>query len=370
MMEKKPAQSTPAAAMIRENIMQLPAYVAGKTSQDPAVIKVASNEMPFPTIPSVQQAISQHIAGLNRYPDAAMKDLTAQIAQELNVPEESICIGNGSVALIEKILADVAGPGSEVIIPWRSFEAYPIAVQMAGAEAVRVPLRADGNCDLCAALTAVTSRTRAIMVCTPNNPTSAALTHTELHDFIRRAPKNVPILLDEAYVDFVTMEDPVRGIELVREFPNVLSLRTFSKAYGLAGLRCGYVVAEPSIARALNASNTPFGVNTLAQVAAYAALLERPEVDRRVGTIQEERENVVTELRGLGWNGPEPQANFVWFELGANSQSFDELCAAHGIIVRTFKGEGTRVTIAEPEASKRLVAAYKEWADRSGDCDE
>lgn len=369
-MMENPAQSTVAATMIHEYIMQLPAYVAGKASQDPAVIKVASNEMPFPTLPSVQEEISSRISGLNRYPDAAMVSLTAHIAREIDVPEESLCIGNGSVALIEKILADVSGPGSEVIIPWRSFEAYPIAVQMAGAETIRVPLRADGNCDLAAMLAAVTPTTRAIIVCTPNNPTSAALTHNELHDFIQQAPKNVPILLDEAYIDFVQMEDPVLGIELVREFPNVLCLRTFSKAYGLAGLRCGYVVAEPSIAHALNSSNTPFGVNTLAQVAAQAALRERPEVNRRVGIIQSEREKLVTALRSLGWKGPEPQANFVWFELGKHSQSFDKMCSKHGIIVRTFKGEGTRVTIAEAEASQRLIAAYEEWIHQGGGDDE
>lgn len=369
MMEKS-AQSTIAAKIIHEYIMQLPPYVAGKASQDSTIIKVASNEMPFPTLPSVQAEISSHISSLNRYPDAAMASLTARIAQEIGMPEESLCIGNGSVALIEKILADVSGPGSEVIIPWRSFEAYPIAVQMAGAETVCVPLRADGNCDLTAMLAAVTPTTRAIIVCTPNNPTSAALTHNELHDFIQQAPKNVPILLDEAYIDFVRMEDPVRAMELMQEFPNVLCLRTFSKAYGLAGLRCGYVVAEPSIARALNSSNTPFSVNTLAQVAAQAALGERAEVNRRVGIIQNEREKLVTALRSLGWNGPEPQANFVWFELGKHSQAFEKLCSKHGIIVRTFKNEGTRVTIAEPEASQRLIAAYEEWIHQGGGDDE
>ena len=356
-----------AAQFFGERIMSLPAYVAGKASPDPSVIKVASNEMPFEPLPGVREALIAQLEQLSRYPDLAASELREAIAQYHGVTPECVAVGNGSVALIERILADVAergpaGEPAEVVMPWRSFEAYPIAIQLAGARAVPVPLRADGACDLEAMLAAVTPRTRALLVCTPNNPSSAALTHTELRDFLRQLPARVPVLLDEAYVDFVQMDDPVRGLELLAEFPNVISLRTFSKAYGLAALRCGYAIAEPSVVRAINSSNTPFGVNMLAQAAAVAALGQRAEVDRRVAQIVVQRDELVRELRDLGWAGPEPQGNFVWFELGERASEFAQVCACHGIVVRTFASEGVRVTVAEPEAQQRLVAAYKEFA--------
>lgn len=355
-------QQSCAQSFIRQNIATLPAYVAGKNSADPHVLKVASNEMPFPTLPGVHKALCEHLANLGRYPNASVTELTSALAQYHQIPEEMLTIGNGSVALIEKIVADVAASGDEVIMPWRSFEAYPIAVQLADARAVQVPLAPDASCDFEAMLDAVTEKTRAILVCTPNNPTGGAAAHTQLSDFIERVPSSIPVIIDEAYVDFVRMSDPVRGIELAQKYPNAIVLRTFSKAYGLAGLRIGYAISESKVTAALRASNTPFGVNTLAQVAAKAALAERSEVDRRVNMIVQERENVQARLRELGWSGPESQANFVWFDYGAMSEIFDDICLKHGIIVRTFKGEGVRVTIAEPEANQRLIEAYEEWA--------
>ncbi|MDD7465685.1 MAG: histidinol-phosphate transaminase [Actinomycetaceae bacterium] len=342
-------------------IMSLPAYVAGKASPNPDVIKVASNEIPFPTLPAVTQALEEHLRDLNRYPDMGNVDLTDAIAAYHGVSARQVCVGNGSVALIEKIIAGVAGEGADVVMPWRSFEAYPIAIQMSGARPVAVPLRADGNCDLDGMLAAVTDKTRAVMVCTPNNPSGSALTHRELRDFVAQVPSNILVIVDEAYVDFVRMDDPVRALELIDEYPNVISLRTFSKAYGLAGLRCGYAIAEPSVIAALTAANTPFGVNTLAQVAALAALRERSTVDERVRAVVDEREALQLALRELGWQGPASQANFIWFDLGKRSENFADMCLRHGLVVRAFAGDGVRVTVAEPHAQQRLIAAYEEW---------
>lgn len=351
----------PHESFFRPEILNLPAYVAGKRAHDPGVIKLASNESPFPTLPAVQAAIEAHLGGLSRYPDMANALLTSKIAQLHDVDESCVIISNGSVALIEKILSAVCTSNSQVVVPWRSFEAYPIAISMAGAQAVKVPLRNDGNADLAAMLGAINARTRAIIVCTPNNPTSSALNHTELRDFLIQVPPHIPVLLDEAYVDYVEMDDPVRGIELVKELGNVISLRTFSKAYGLAGLRCGYAVAGAEVSPHLLACLTPFGVNTLAQVAAVAALDSVAEVWRRIEITKQERANVVNALCALGWRSAKPQGNFVWFDLrdGADeTQRFTLLCEDEGITVRTFAGEGTRVTIAEPEGSLRLIRAY------------
>lgn len=341
----------------RPEISSLPAYVPGKKGSDPSVIKVASNEMPFPTLAGVQAAVASHLAGVNRYPDMTVTALREAIAAFHKVGIDEVAVGNGSTDLIEIFLSSVCTPECEVIYPWRSFEAYPIAVQIAGATSVKVPLGADGNADLRAMLKAITDRTRAILVCTPNNPTSAALTHAEVAAFVAEVPQHIPVLLDEAYIDFVEMDDPVRGIELARQFPNVISLRTMSKAYGLAGMRVGYAIGPADVIRTLRSVITPFGVSSLSQVAARAALQEAGEVRRRVGLIKAERAKLVTALRSLGWTGPDPQANFLWIPTGEKTADFVAACEAEGITVRGFAGEGTRITIAEPEASLRLVRA-------------
>lgn len=345
----------------RNDLASLPAYVPGAPAQDDSVIKVASNEIPFPTLTGVEAVLSAGIGELNRYPDMASTKLREAIAAYHKVSIDSVTVSNGSTALIEKFLDAVCEPGTDVVLPWRSFEAYPIAIQVAGARPVKVPLRDDGAPDLRAMVSAITPETRAIVVCSPNNPSSGASTHAEMLAFLRDVPANIPVLLDEAYRDFAVMDDPIRGVELVAQFPNLISLRTFSKAYGLAALRIGYAISSPSIARGLAAVATPFGVNTLAQKAAVAALQQRPEVDRRVDIITANRSKLVSALRALGWDGPEPQANFVWFETGDRTAEFNALCLAEGIIVRAFDGEGVRVSVAEPEASLRLVRAYEKF---------
>ncbi|MFY9262720.1 MAG: histidinol-phosphate transaminase [Actinomycetaceae bacterium] len=345
-------------SFFRPEIDTLPAYVPGKKATDPSVIKAASNEMPFPTLPGVQAALATQLAQINRYPDMSGADMIAQIAAYHEISVDEVAISNGSTDLVELFLSAVCTPDSEVVYPWRSFEAYPIAVQVAGARSVQVPLRADGNNDLRNMLKAITPATRAIMICTPNNPTGSALTHTELRAFLHEVPQRIPVLLDEAYVDFVDMDDAVDGIALAREFANVISLRTFSKAYGLAGIRAGYAVGNPTIIKGLRAIATPFGVNMLAQTAARSALQERPEVDRRVGIIKDERTKLTTALRALGWTGPDSQSNFIWVPTGDVTNELAALCEAEGLTVRAFSGEGTRMTVAEPEANLRFVRAF------------
>lgn len=347
-------------SLFRPDLSTLPAYVAGKPAPANS-IKVASNELPFPTLPGVQAAIASSIGGLNRYPDMSTRRLTEAIAAYHHVETSMVSVGNGSVALIQEILHAVCTPGAEVVFPWRSFEAYPIAVQLAGGIARPVPLRSDGSCDTRAMIDAITPRTRAILLCTPNNPTGSALQHDDVVSFLNQVPENIAVLLDEAYVDFVTAPGAVDGITLANEYPNLFSLRTFSKAWGLAGLRVGYAVANAQTSAQLRTALTPFEVNTLAQVAGCAALEERAEVERRVKVVVEERDKLLAALRAQGWKVPASQANFVWFPLGPRSEAFTEVCARHGIVVRCFAGEGVRVTVAEPEASLRLLRALEEF---------
>ncbi|MDO4888984.1 MAG: histidinol-phosphate transaminase [Actinomycetaceae bacterium] len=338
----------------RPEILAIPAYVPGKPGDREDVIKLASNEMAYPTLPAVQAVIDAGTGRLNRYPDMFATGLVADIARYHEWPDGGVVVGNGSVALIEKALQALVVPGGEVVLAWRSFEAYPIAIAAAGGRAVRVPLR-DGAHDLVGMLRAITPHTRAVLVCSPNNPTGVALTHTELAAFLDQVPESVPVLLDEAYIDFVTMGDAVRSVELLADHPNLVVLRTFSKAYSLAGLRCGYALASTEMAAGLRAVSTPFGVNSLAQEAARAALRSRDEVRRRCGSVVAERDKLVAALAAHGVRVPPTQANFVWLEsFGAG---FESACAEAGVTVRRFGEEGVRATVAEPEGSLRLLRA-------------
>lgn len=348
-------------SFFRADVQQLPAYIAGKTSANPDVIKVASNEMPGPSLPKVAAALAENLENLGRYPDFVAGDLRKAIAEFHGVPEGQVLPANGSVTLIEKILCAVCEPGSGVILPWRSFEAYPIAVQMAGAVSVKIALDAQGAPDLRAMLAAVTPNTKVILVCSPNNPTSAAITQTAFLDFLRHIPQEVLVVADEAYFEFVRMEDRLDAIKLVSEFSNLIVLRTFSKAYSLAGIRLGYAVAQREIISGLQKISTPFGVSALAQIAGIAALADIDEVEKRVGEICRERESLVAALKLQGWCGPVPQGNFIWFPLGAQSQMFAKICEEHGITVRAFGADGVRVTVATSEASLRLVRAYAQF---------
>ena len=220
------------------------------------------------------------------------------------------------MALIYQLVQAFCDPDDEVVFAWRSFEAYPIAVTAAAARMVRVPVPADGRHDLDAMAEAVTDRTRVVLVCTPNNPTGPAVTQAELDAFLAKIPPQVLVVVDEAYVEFVRMADPVDGVATYRRHDNVLLTRTFSKAYGLAGFRVGYAVGPAPLAGALRAVSLPFGVSGVAQAAAVASLEREPELLERVDALVAERDRVVAGLADAGWPVPEPQGNFVWFELG------------------------------------------------------
>ncbi|MDO5723902.1 MAG: histidinol-phosphate transaminase [Flaviflexus sp.] len=350
-------------SLFRPELHTLPAYVPGASSRDDDIIKLSSNELPFPALPAVTAAIAEGVGSLNRYPDMTASALAEQVAELHGVAPTQVVVGNGSVALIEKILDACCGPDSTVVMPWRSFEAYPIAITVAGATPIPVPLTPAGGLDLEAIIAAIEPSTRAVLVCTPNNPTGTALTHAEVEAFMERMPRDVLVLLDEAYVHFLTMADPVRGLDLLARYPQLVTLRTFSKAYGLAGLRIGYAVAEEQLAATLRSVMTPFGVNDLAQRAAAAALTERDKVMDRVGEVVRERERVLAALAETGWQVPETQANFVWFET-EDTEGFLEAAARHKIRVRAFAGEGVRVSIAEPEGNDRLLALAAELRPR------
>lgn len=346
----------------RPVVDSLPKYAAGKP---PAAIegltsyKLSSNENPLPPIPAVLEAIADQ-NDINRYPDPLATKLRTALADFLGVPADDVVTGAGSLGALNQILAAFAGQNAdgkadEVIYAWRSFEAYPICVGLAGAESVRIPLLSDGRHDLDAMAAAVTVRTKVILLCTPNNPTGPILTAEETERFIQSVPAGVVVVIDEAYQEFVRDADAVDGIKLYRKYPNVVVLRTFSKAHGLAGLRVGYSVAGPDITQHLRVAATPFAVSQIAERAAVASLAHFDDVVERVQGLVDERERVVAGLRKLGWFVPDAQRNFVWLNLGEHSAGFAELAGEHALSVRAFANEGVRVSIGEVEANTRFL---------------
>jgi histidinol-phosphate aminotransferase len=324
--------------------------------------KLSSNENPYPPLPGVIEAVQAGVGAMNRYPDMGSSALYAALAETFDVPADHLSVATGSVGLIYQLMQAFCDAGDEVVFAWRSFEAYPIAVTAAAATGVKVPVLPDGRHDLDAMAAAVTDRTKVVLVCTPNNPTGPAVTQTELDAFLARVPSHVLVVVDEAYLEFVRMDDAIDGIATYRRHDNVVLTRTFSKAYGLAGFRVGYAVAPAPIAAALRAVSLPFGVSTIAQAAAIASLERRDELLERVHALVAERDRVVAGLRGVGWEVPEAQGNFVWFGLGERTGDFAAAADEAGIVVRPFAGEGARVSIGEPEANDRLVSVAAAFA--------
>ena len=348
----------------RATVAAIPAYVAGKPPTPrpgQQVYKLSSNENPYPPLPGVLEAAEAAAAQMNRYPDMGNNALYDALTDRLGVPREQLAAGTGSVAVLYHLLQAFCEPGDEVVYAWRSFEAYPIAVSATGAVSVQVPVSADGRHDLDAMAGAVTELTKVVIVCTPNNPTGPSVTDTELRDFVAKVPEEVLVVVDEAYREFVRADDPIDGLALQAAHANVAVMRTFAKAYGLAGFRVGYLVGHADVAAAVRACALPFGVSTLAQAAAVASLAAEAELFERVQSIVVERDRVVAGLSEQGWVFPDPQGNFVWLPLGDRTQEFVAAAEEAGITVRPFTGEGVRVSIGEPAANDVFLGVTGAW---------
>ncbi len=347
-------------ARLRPVLDGLPVYVPGKTV--PGAIKLASNETVFGPLPSVRTAIEQATDSINRYPDNGCVELKAALAKHVDVAPEQVAVGCGSVSLCQQLVQIVASVGGEVIFGWRSFELYPPQVAVAGATAVPVPLT-NHTYDLEAMLAAVTDRTRLIFVCNPNNPTSTVVPPDGLADFVKAVPPHILIAIDEAYVEYVRDGMAPDSLELVRAHDNVVVMRTFSKAYGLAGLRVGYAIGHPDVIVALDKVYVPFTVSSIAQAAAIASLAAADELLARTDAVVAERTRVTAALRDAGFSLPPPQANFVWLPLGARTRDFVENAAAARIVVRPMSPDGVRVTIGAPDENDALLRFARSWGE-------
>ena len=340
----------------RPAVSALPAYVPGRKAESTATAALASNESHFDPLPSVLGVVSSTAESLNRYPDAVAAALRNHLAVHLSVGPDQIAVGPGSVGVLQQIIAAFCDAGDEVVFAWRSFEAYPILVSLAGAVPMPVALTADERHDLDGMAAAITERTRIVLLCTPNNPTGTTIRHDELEALLMRVPAHVLVVIDEAYFEFDDDPGSVDSLRLMAENNNVVVLRTFSKAYGLAGLRVGYAVASAEVADATRRTALPFGVSTLAQRAAVVSLDAAAELDRRVTHVVKERERIRRELEAEGVPVPRSGGNFIWIRCDADEQQrLVEEFAAADILVRAYAGDGIRITVADAPSNDRVI---------------
>jgi histidinol-phosphate aminotransferase len=273
------------------------------------------------------------------------------------VAPDEVHIGAGSVSILSQLMLAAAGPGDEIVYAWRSFEAYPGLVLVAGATPVEVPLGPGARHDLDAMAAAVTDRTRAVIVCSPNNPTGPVVTQAEFEAFLAKIPSDLLVILDEAYAEFVTEPDAVDGLRRlgIANHPNVVVLRTFSKAYGLAGLRVGYAIGHRRILDAARSAAVPLSVTAQSEEAALASLEAEDELLERVRTIGQRRDRLAGALRAQGWEIPDAQGNFVWLATGEQTMDAAARFEDGGCIVRPFAGDGIRISVGEEEAVEKVL---------------
>ncbi len=355
-----------------EKLARIPGYKAGvPTGQAPEAIaaggiaQLASNESPFPPHPKVVEAIQAAAGAMNRYPDPDATLLRRRIAERHETEPGRIAVGNGSCEILLAAAEALCEPGSEIVYAWPSFSMYPYLAALTGGREIRVPLADGGVHDLEAMAAEVTAATQLVVVCNPNNPTGTHLPAAEIAAFCARIPGHVTIALDEAYIEFQAVEDPDAGIDLLAEFPNLVVMRTFSKCYGLAGLRVGYAVGSAKFRAAVDAVRQPFSVNALAQAAAAEAILHQDDVVRRVESTIAERIRVEEGLREIGLRTAETQANFSWVDLGdADEGEVVAGLAERSIAVRPGTPLGDpghiRVTYGTAAENDRFLAAIAE----------
>ena len=333
--------------------------IVAPSRQAPAHL-LSANESPYPPPSGILKAIAAAAASAHRYPDLASAGLVAELSAVYDVPEDRVAVGAGSGALLQALFQAVAGPDAEAVFAWRSFEIYPMLASLAGVRAVRVPLLADAH-DVSAMIERITARTRLVIVCQPNNPTGTVLSTGAVERLMAHVPSDCLVALDEAYFEYVRDPRAADGMELQKRWPNLVVLRTFSKAYSLAGLRVGYLVGDPGVVARLRAQCLPFSLNAPAQAAAVAALRLRGPLMERVDWIVAERDRVRKALIAEGWQVPRSEANFLWLGLGESTDAFVRWCAQQGIAVRGFSGEGVRVSLGTPVDNDAFLTACQGW---------
>lgn len=350
---------------IRPEVAAIPPYKQGMAPSKPG-FKLSSNENPFAPLPEVVQAADA--TTINRYAGVAMPELRAKIGAKFGLsPEDSqdqVHLGAGSVSILYQLIQAVVGVGDNYVYAWPSFEGYPLLGIASGAQGIPIDLTKKFKHDLKAMAKAVNEDTRAVILCSPNNPTGPTISAKKFHKFMQSIPSDVLVILDEAYFEFVTDPKAVNGAEVLPQYANVVVLRTFSKAYGLAGLRIGYGVGNAAIWDAAKVAAIPLSVTGQAEAAALASLEPKNEelLQQRIAELVARKEELVAGLRDLGYEVPEAQGNFVWLPLGDDSVPFANAFLEEGTLLRPFAGVGVRITVGEAESIPevlRIAAKFK-----------
>ena len=355
-----------------EKLARMPGYQAGvptghapESLVESGIAQLASNESPAPPHPAVIEAIARAAGAMNRYPDPDATLLRTRIAERYDTDPARVAVGNGSCEILLAAAEALGEPGAEILYSWPAFSMYPYLPALTGAREVRVPLDESETHDLEAMAAEVTAATQLVLVCNPNNPTGTHRPASEIVAFCAGLPAHVTVVLDEAYVEFQTHDDPDATVDLLAELPNLVVLRTFSKCYGLAGLRVGYGIGSPKFRAAVDAVRQPFSVNALAQAAGAEAILHQDDVARRVEATVAERIAVEEGLRELGLATAETHANFSWIDLG-DAEEADVVAglAERKIAVRPGTPLGSpghiRVSYGTPQENARFLAALGE----------
>lgn len=345
--------SREAPVKLRPEVLQITAYRQGVTAPKDG-FKLSSNENPYGPLPSVLKRVTE-ASDFNRYADASMLPLRTALAEKFGVRLNEVHVAAGSVSILYQLIHAAAGLGDEYIHAWPSFEAYPGLGIAAGSVAKPISLTPDQKHDLSAMANAVTDKTRAIILCSPNNPTGPVITADEFATFMAQVPKNVLVILDEAYREFITTDDAVFGEQVIAQYPQLVLLRTFSKAYGLAGLRIGYAIGNETILNAARAVSIPLSVTATAHAGAVASLEAEEELMQRIRLIAADREALLASLRALGYQVADSQGNFVFVVLGDRAGAFADFFAEEGVVVRPFLGHGVRISVGEPESIPRVI---------------
>lgn len=353
---------------IRPEVLAVPAYKQGMAPSKQG-FKLSSNENPFATLPEVQEAVNN--ADVNRYAAVAMPELRAAIGGLFGLNAETsqhmVHLAAGSVSILYQLIHAVAGPGDNYVYAWPSFEGYPLLSIATGAKGIPVALNNKFEHDLKAMAKTVTEDTRAILLCSPNNPTGPVIGAKNFHSFMKSIPKDVLVVLDEAYRELVTDSKAVRGEEVLEDYPNLVVLRTFSKAYGLAALRIGYGVGHPAVWEAARVTGIPLSVTAQAEAAASVSLTPAvsDQLNQQIAQLVDRRVALAEGLRSLGYEIPEAQGNFVWVPLGDDSLAFAEAFMQEGILVRPFAGSGVRISVGEAESVPEVLRIAGEFKKKA-----
>jgi histidinol-phosphate aminotransferase len=363
--------------LIPEYIRGLPVYVAGRPIEEVEqelkihAVKLASNENPLGPSPKAMEAVKRALAESHRYPDGGTHRLREKLAALHGVTPEQIFMGLGSSEIIDLASRVLLGPGKTGITSEGSYAPFSVAIRASGAKLVRVPLR-EFAFDLRAIADAVTNEARVVYLANPNNPTGTAFGMAELEDFFSRVPGDVLVVLDEAYIHYAERAHMPLSVEIFRARKNLLIMRTFSKIYGLAGLRIGYGIAQTGVVAAMNKLRTPFNVSGVAQAAALAALDDDAHVRRSIETNRVERKRVFDDLTKLGLRAVRSEANFVFVDIGPDAQAICQELLQGGVIVRPLGWMGLtdaiRISVGTPEENGKMLASVaKTFARRAGE---